>query len=179
MKRTLISGLIVFTGIAASAKPGESAVAPLDWRYHQFEPAAPVLGRNPLAGAKLTVSGQWSTFGPEMVVDGDISSSSHWACEELPAVLTVELQKPEQLGYCQIWLYQPRVYKFFIEASPDGRQWQRVADWTENEKPADVVGDPSRKTWSATAWRNERVNGQFVLWSSSLTASSGSSGLKE
>ena len=31
---------------------------------------------------------------------------------------------------------------------------------------ANAVGDESVKTWKATAWRNERVNGQFVVWSS-------------
>ena len=40
----------------------------------------------------------------------------------------------------------------------------RVAD-TERISAENAMGDENRKVWRATAWRNERVNGQFVLWS--------------
>ena len=200
----------------------------LNWRFDSYEPETPVL-TNPLKDAKLSVSGQWSDRGPQYVTDGRIEAHNHWACEKLPAVLTVEMREKQTLRDGRIWFYfgEPRVYKFFLEASPDGKTWQRVADWSENEKPAtaegfvisfdkpvealflrvtitdssvrgagghivefqvsssaiapglhgrnvpterinagNVLGDDTLKTWRATAWRNERVHGQFALWSS-------------
>ena len=200
----------------------------LDWRYFTYEAVTPQLA-NPLRDAKLSVSGQWSDRGPHFVVDGKIDANGHWACEQLPAVLTIEMQKPTSLQAARIWFYygEPRVYAFFIETSPDGTNWTRVADWTKNDKPAtaegfivpfkqpvearhlrvtitdssvrgagghivefqvfsasvspglrgrcatleritteNAQGDESNTCWRATAWRNERVHGQFVVWSS-------------
>jgi hypothetical protein len=36
---------------------------------------------------------------------------------------------------------------------------------TAKLKPAEVVGDTTKKTLNLSGWRNERVNGQFVIWS--------------
>ncbi len=233
MKQALITALIVLTCSAVFANPGESADYPLDWRYAQYEPGAAMLSDNYLAGAKLSVSGQWDKCGPERVVDGNLDAGSHWACETLPAVLTVEMKKSVRLGYCRIWLFYGRVYKFFIETSSDGKEWQQVADWRENQltatddgfhipfaevsearfvrvtvtgssvpeagahivelkvgehaaasgpglqgrvvaadkiRPADLLAPGAVRLWQGTAWRNERVNGQFVLWSESAVA---------
>jgi len=200
----------------------------LDWRYDTYEPVTPTLS-NPMRDAKLSVSGQWSDRGPSFVNDGKIEVNNHWACETLPAVLTAELRECQTLSACRIWPFfgQPRVYKFFVEASQDGAAWTRVVDWTKNDKPAtaegfsipfdhpvnarfvrvtvtdssvhgagahivefqlssaplapglhgravptdritasNAQGDESQKTWHATAWRNERVHGQFVVWAS-------------
>jgi len=200
----------------------------LNWRYDTYEPVTPQLA-NPLHDAKLSVSGQWSDRGPHFVTDGKIDANGHWACEQLPAVLTIELKQPASLQAARIWFYygQPRVYSFFIEASSDGKAWTRVADWTSNDKPStsegfivpfmervearllrvtvtdssvrgagahivefqvspaafspglrgrcaplehitaeNAQGDESNTCWRATAWRNERVHGQFVVWSS-------------
>ena len=49
------------------------------------------------------------------------------------------------------------------EAMPSGLMGRVVT--TAKLKSTDVVGDTSKKTLSLSAWRNERVNGQVVLWS--------------
>ena len=207
---------------------GAAEQAALNWRYDTYEPETPTFA-NPLKDAKLSVSGQWSDRGPGFVTDGKIEAGNHWACEQLPAVLTVEMREKQTLAASRIWFYfgEPRVYKFFIEASADGQAWARVADWTKNGKPAtaegfvvpfekpvearflrvtvtdssvrgagghivefqvsssvivpglrgrvvptdrvtaeSALGDEALKTWRATAWRNERVHGQFVVWAS-------------
>ena len=199
-----------------------------NWRTDAYEAVAPALA-NPLARATLTVSGQWSDRGPAFVTDGKVEANNHWACERLPAVLTIEMREKQRLAAGRIWFFfgEPRVYKFFIEASVDQKAWTRVADWTGNDKPstaegfvlpfaepvearflrvtvtdssvrgagAHIVefqvspaaiepglcgrnvptdhvtaesaqGDQARKAWRAAAWRNERVHGQFVVWSS-------------
>ena len=226
MKRILsLAGIMVLSclnGWGAAEQP------PLDWRYDAYEPVTPALA-NPLKDAKLTVSGQWSDRGPQFVNDGKVEVNNHWACEKLPAVLTAELREKQTLAACRIWLYfgEPRIYKFFVETSPDGAVWTRAVDWTQNDKPAtaegfsipfeqpvearfvrvtitdssvrgagghivefqvsswpitqglrgrvaltdridaaNAQGDERQKTWRAAAWRNERVHGQFVVWSS-------------
>ena len=112
-----------------------------DWRRETYEPVVPTLA-SPLQDATLTVSGQWSDRGPQFVVDGKIEANNHWACEKLPAVLTVEMRARATLASCRIWPFfgEPRVYKFYIEASPDGQAWTRVVDWTNNERPATAEG---------------------------------------
>jgi hypothetical protein len=225
MKR--ISASVSVLCLVGSLARGAGEPPPLDWRKDTYEPSAPLLA-NPLRAAKLTVSGQWSDRGPQFVNDGKIEAGDHWACEKLPAVLTAELRDKQALAACRIWPFfgEPRVYKFFIEASPDGQAWSRVADWTQNDKPAtaegfaipfekpvearfvrvtitdsskrgagghlvelqlfagpvaaglrgraapcdhisaaSALGDESQKAWRAAAWRNERVHGQFVVWS--------------
>ena len=225
MKRIAVVGMAYGVWVATC---GAAEQPPLDWRYDTYEAAPPALS-NPMRDAKLTVSGQWSDRGPQFVNDDKIEAYNHWACEQLPAVLTAELREKQTLSACRIWPFfgEPRVYKFFIEASADGAAWTRVVDWTNNEKPstadgfaipfdppvdarfvrvtvtdssvrgagghlvefqvfakpigpglhgraaptdridaANAVGDESQKTWRATAWRNERVHGQFVVWSS-------------
>ena len=225
MKRIAVIGLACVAQVAAY---GAAEQPLLDWRYDTYEPETPVLA-NPLKDAKLTASGQWSDRGPQFVTDGKIEANNHWACEKLPAVLTIEMRERQTLSAGRIWLFfgEPRVYKFFIEASLDGQAWANVADWTQNDKPAtsegfvipfekpvearflrvtitdssvrgagghivefqvsssaitpgfhgraaavdridatNAQGDESLKTWRATAWRNERVHGQFVVWSS-------------
>lgn len=228
MKKRVIAVAAACWCVAAAA---ETERPELNWRYDTYEPRTPLLA-NPLAGAKLSVSGQWSDRGPHFVTDGKIEAHNHWACEQLPAVLTVEMRAKAALRAARIWFYfgAPRVYKFFVEASADGQAWTRVADWTTNARPATAEGfvvpfervtqtlclrvtitDSSVrdagghivelqvtetdfapglrgrnvptdrvtaqnargagggddvKQWRATAWRNERVHGQFVVWSS-------------
>ncbi len=210
-----------------SAAWGAAEPPPLDWRKDTYEADPPRLV-NPLRDATLSVSGQWGDRGPQFVTDGKVEVNNHWACEKLPAVLTVAMREKQTLAAGRIWFFfgEPRVYRFFIEASPDGQGWTRVADWTANDKPAtsegfvvpfvkpvearflrvtvtdssvrgagahvvefqvsptviapglhgravptdhvtaaNAMGDESKK-WRATAWRNERVHGQFVIWSS-------------
>lgn len=215
--------------MCAAALSGRGEPTPaLNWRMDTYEPVPPRLA-DPLDGATLSVSGQWSDRGPHFVTDGKVDANNHWACELLPAVLTVTLREPATLQAARIWFYfgEPRVYAFFLEASPDGKTWTRVADWTRNDRPAtaegfvvpfsqpvearalrvtitdssvrgagghivefqvtptdfapglrgrcvpldritaaNAEGDETQRCWRAAAWRNERVHGQFVVWSS-------------
>jgi len=221
--RLLIWGIMAGLTYQSWAEPTQ-----LNWRYDTYEPATPLL-INPLQDAKLSVSDQWKDRGPQFITDGKTDTNGHWACEKLPAVLTIEMQQTVSLRAARIWFYygEPRIYAFFIEASLDGKNWTRVVDWTRNNKPstaegfivpftqpvearllrvtitdssvrsagghivefqvtsdtfspglrgrctpleritaANAQGDESTKCWRASAWRNERVHGQFVVWSS-------------
>ena len=59
-----------------------------------------------------------------------------------------------------VWEVRPPV----LDAAPDAGFRGRVAG-IERITAANAVGDESKKTFRAVAWRNERVNGQFVVWS--------------
>jgi len=98
MKQTVISILLLAVACWALAGPAESENYPLDWRYNQFEPGFPMLGKSP-AGSTAGLHGRVVT--------------------------------------------------------------------TAKIKSEDVIGDTSKKTFNLSVWRNERVNGQFVLWSNS------------
>ncbi len=51
-----------------------------------------------------------------------------------------------------------------LDAAPAAGFHGRLAG-IERITAQNAVGDESVRTWRATAWRNERVNGQFVVWS--------------
>lgn len=254
---------------AAPAKRPQPDIPQQRWQAPDYEPRTPLLpaeqggvpygtgeaapaARNPMRGAEVSVSGQWSDRVPKFVNDGRIESNNHWACETFPAVLTAKLREPANVAGARLWFFfgAPRVYKFFVETSADGAAWERVADWSDNRQPSSPAGfyvpfktavtarfvrvtvtdssvrtagahivefelvlaedapkasaaaktagtaakspDPlrgrvaplariypdnatggagaeARKTWRDTAWRGERVNAQFVVWSRTAT----------
>ena len=120
---TLKTGLgpciLALCGVAALSLSAAPPMPELSWRQNGYEPETPMLA-NPLKDAKLTASGQWRDRGPHFVVDGKVEVNNHWACEKLPATLTVELAKPATLGSARIWFYfkDARIYKFFIIFCP-------------------------------------------------------------
>lgn len=59
----------------------------------------------------------------------------------------------------------PMLEKPVVGAKPTTSGLQGRAVTTAKLKPADVVGDTANKTLNLSGWRNERVNGQCVVWS--------------
>ncbi len=53
----------------------------------------------------------------------------------------------------------PRLETLAPQAGFDGRETGLVRLTAKN-----ALGDAGRKSWSANAWKNERVHGQFVVW---------------
>ncbi len=218
----------------AGAAFGGSTPDLLNWRKDTYEAKPPMLYQT-LAGAKATATGQFGGCRPELAIDGNTNTAHHWGCEQLPSALTIELPQPQNLTQGHIWMYygDDRVYKFYVERSMDGKNWVKVADWTNNQTPCtakgfalkfdpagdgkfiritvtdstrrrngahivefslsspetydamgisglhgrvacterinakNAVGCEQDRCWRASGWRNERVNGQFVLWSGS------------
>lgn len=228
MKRWL--ALCLLLGAAARAEENP----PLDLRYAPFEPRPPyakvLSAANVLSGAKISASGHWDKMTPELALDGKhANANEHWACEQLPATLTLELPKAQDIAQVNLWFFWPdgRVYKYFVEGSDDGQNWRMLLDKRDNTAPATsdgfvlplaqttrvkwlrtTVTDSSKReagahiveieayekpqssalsgavgtihrrfnndnlplesktrTWTATAWRGERVAGNFVVWS--------------
>ena len=208
-----------------------------------YEPTDPALATaNLFKGKPTTASGQWSDRGPWFATDGDSSDpGAHWASENNPVWLSVDLGGVRPINAVKVWLYwgDGRSYQYKVEGSGDGQSWQLLADRSQNTKPATPVGelltfdstpvryvkttilhsskgdasgghiveiegyrrDPEKlaaqvawervgaglqgsvasldarypkdevptvvpnRSWKATAWRGERVSGQFLLWS--------------
>ena len=197
------------------------------------EPADPEKGKIPrgpknlFRGAACSADKVWSKKTPDLAVNGNRTSGSHWAGQPIPASHTIDLKKPTKLNTIRMITYWNgrRYYQYHIDYSVDGKTWKRIADETRNtapaksggkvfsfepitaryirstftpnsennaagghiveiegymlgaEAPAGAVGSVDRryargtppepaknKDWFATAWRGERVHGQFVIW---------------
>ncbi|HEB61388.1 MAG TPA: DUF4091 domain-containing protein [Phycisphaeraceae bacterium] len=111
-----------------------------------FEPDAPSVfsaADNLALHADTEASPHWSDRVPQFAVDGKHDSANeHFAAENIPVFLTVDLNKPRQINAVHLWTYWDgrRYYQYIIEASPDGREWQTVADNRDNTIPATSSG---------------------------------------
>lgn len=136
------------------ASPWTLQAAPA--RHPAYEPAtaqAAAPSANLFTGAKVTASGHWSDHTPAFAIDGRHEDpGAHWACENLPVWLTVDLGTARSLSALQVWPYwgDGRVYQYKIEGSTDGQTWTLLADHTANSITASAAGDrfnfPARTT---------------------------------
>lgn len=140
-------------------------------RHPDFEPAFAVPAAaddNLLRGAKVTASGHWSDRVPGLAVDGASGDSgAHWACEQLPAVLDVDLGQDRDIAALRVWPYWPegRIYKYKVEGSTDRATWTLLADHSANSIAATPEGD--RFSFESRKVRHLRLT---VLDSSKRTA---------
>jgi len=126
------AAVLVFAADEAAAK---------DHPY--YEPKMEVsLGKNLFRNAAVTASGHWKKQVPGMAVDGSVDRGRHWACENIPVRLTVDLKKPAGLDAIRLWTWwgSGRYYQFHIEGSLDGKSWKTLVDQRENVRPSDEAG---------------------------------------
>lgn len=221
----LVMNAIVLTNLSYAFADSSWLV---NWRKYTYEaipPSFQILND----GVQVKASGYNSKNKPELSIDGNTESKNYWACEQLPASLTYKYPVEHPFAEARvIFSYAPpQVYKFYIEVSKDGKAWEKVADWTQNNIPSsqegfriplspvergrflritvtgnsirtcgarivemsllkrsialspgihgavttldkiaytNAIADESKKAWRTTVWRNERVHGQFSLW---------------
>jgi hypothetical protein len=93
-------------------------------------------------GVKVTATGQRQIGDPRLVVDRYADNpDAHWnGIGE--STFTIELPAPQKINEVQVfcWWGDGRVYRYTVEASPDGRQWQPLADMSQNNKPSSPEG---------------------------------------
>ena len=72
--------------------------------------------------------------------------------------LLVDLEKVFPIDSINVITYYDgsRYYQFTVEASVDGKDWKKVADWSDNEIPATAKGYPT--TFDRTDARYVRIN---------------------
>lgn len=112
-----------------------------------YEPPSPPpidLGPNLLLKAPVKASPHWSTCVPEYAVDGKHEAPSpHWAAENIPVWLMVELPEPRDLNLLRLWTFWDgrRYYQYVIEGSLDGKAWTVLGDRRENTTPQTEAGE--------------------------------------
>ena len=119
-------------------------------RHPDYEPPVAVpaaADENLLRGAKVTASGHWSDRVPALAVDGESADAgAHWACEQLPAVLDVDLGRERDIAALRVWPFwaDGRVYTYKVEGSTDRTRWTLLADHSANSISATPEGEIGR-----------------------------------
>ncbi|MCC6444241.1 MAG: DUF4091 domain-containing protein [Armatimonadetes bacterium] len=94
--------------------------------------------------AEVSASSHWNDREPSFAVDGDRSSpGNHWAAENIPVWLMVELKEAREINTVRLFTFwdNRRYYRYYIEGSPDGQSWSLLADHRRNTAPATEIGD--------------------------------------
>jgi len=112
-------------------------------------------GTNLAAGKPASTDSAETSLGntAERALDGDLTS--RWcAADGNPGHhFRVDLGKAQKIEASKIvWERQAKLYRYAIDASPDGMSWTRVVDKTQHNDATQIQWDP----WSATA-RHVRV----------------------
>ena len=98
-------------------------------------------------GKPTTASASLAAYPAHLATDGvedDLASS--WQTDPYPAELQIDLEAPESINRVHVFPYwgNDRYYRYTVEASEDGRNWQQIADMTKNTNPATKKGDDHR-----------------------------------
>ncbi len=131
--------LSLFAAAAAVAAPARHPA----WEPDDPQGAAPAAASLFLK-ARVTASGHWDKMRPELAVDGlRTDPGQHWACENLPVWLTVDMGQAKALSALRLWPYwgDGRIYKYKVEGSADGQAWELLADHTANSIADTAEGD--------------------------------------
>lgn len=99
-------------------------------------------GTNLALGKPVTASGAEPNSDPEFAVDGDISLNQFWGASPPPQWLSVDLLSTANLDELNLWTYWDgnRSYRYTIDASLDGVQWDQVVDMSTNTVPSSPAG---------------------------------------
>ncbi|MFC1676064.1 glycoside hydrolase domain-containing protein [Planctomycetota bacterium] len=107
--------------------------------YELVDPALTAGLQNLFLNAKVTVSSARKERPGNLAVDGIKNSPfKNWATDDDPGVFTLELAQPEMINNIRLWTFWHgyRFYKYYIETSLDGNNWERIIDQTENTAQA-------------------------------------------
>ena len=68
---------------------------------------------------------------------------SNWGADWYPASLTVDFEDPREIKTVSVWPYwggDNHIFKYTVEASVDGKDWQQVGDMSKNSDVATPEG---------------------------------------
>ncbi|NWK57296.1 discoidin domain-containing protein [Verrucomicrobiaceae bacterium N1E253] len=102
-------------------------------------------------GKKVTASSNTlKNHPPSNAVDGKATRSSYWAADggprNDPAWVQIDLGKTEAVTRVHIRPYygNSRIYKYYVEHSPDGKHWDKFIDHTKKAAPTTLEGNDYR-----------------------------------
>lgn len=108
-------------------------------RHPVPEPSQPKSNASQVASifhnAKVTASGVYKDFRPELAIDGNAADGNkYWACEKLPVWHQIDMGEARPLTSIRFWPYwaDGRIYQFKIEGSQDGKSWKTLVDQSAN-----------------------------------------------
>lgn len=136
----------------------EEARAARRWAEPLLKRYAPKTWPRSLArGKPVTATSVQGEHRPEFAVDGVVSRGSAWWADPWPQSLTVDLERPAEVGRIVLVPYwgDGRVYEYRIEGSLDGSAWHALVDASANAEPASENGHEHR--FVATRARFVRV----------------------
>ncbi|MBI9018805.1 MAG: DUF4091 domain-containing protein [Phycisphaerae bacterium] len=102
-----------------------------------------IQGDNIFLNTKTAGSKHWSDRAGKLAVDGKFDAAgAHWAAENIPVSLVLELDKARDLNVIRLWTYwgSGRYYQYKIEGSQDGQSWNVLVDQSKNTTAADAAG---------------------------------------
>ncbi|MGC9316801.1 MAG: glycoside hydrolase domain-containing protein [Armatimonadota bacterium] len=144
--------------VAALCVVSASAGPPAHAEYEPPGPAPVSPEHNLFLGASVEASSHWDEKEPRLAVDGRHErAGDHWAAENIPVWLALDLGEPVELNHIRLWTYwgDGRYYQYFIEGSLDGESWEVLADNRGNTAPAGPGGE--RFTFQTAEPRYVRV----------------------
>jgi hypothetical protein len=110
-------------------------LAPFAARHFPFDAAPPLLTDpaylDVLRGAKITASGHDDEQRPEFVHNGiHTDTVMFWTSKVFPSWVKLELPEPRTVAQVNLHVRAPatRGYRFALEASADGTDWQMLRD---------------------------------------------------
>ena len=110
-------------------------------------------------GKPATASATTGDYSPARAVDGDAEHMpSSWQADPYPQWWQVDLGAVTSVNRIHVFPYWGlgRTYQYTVEASTDGRAWQRVADLSQNTDAATPAGN--NFLFQPVAMRFVRVN---------------------
>jgi len=112
--------------------------------YEPPDPEAGISGTNLFLNCPVTASPHWSDRVPELAVDGEHrNAGAHWAAENIPVSLTVDMGQERELNCIRLWTFwdDRRFYQYVIEGSLDGDAWTVLCDRRDNTTPSTAAGE--------------------------------------
>lgn len=141
MKRILLVFVVLAVCLLCGSVNGEIV------QHLSYEPDDVVVAAtvpNLFLDMKTTASGHWSDRVPKFAVDGKKSNAgTHWAGENIPVNLTVELAEAKKINNIRLWTHWDgrRYYQYHIEGSLDGVKWAKLVDQQKNTEVATAMGE--------------------------------------
>jgi Glycoside hydrolase 123, catalytic domain/Glycoside hydrolase 123 N-terminal domain/F5/8 type C domain len=138
---SLLLALLLVTGLHGPTFARDRLANP---QHEPDPPAALRAEQNLLLRNAVSGSPHWSDRAPSFAVDGrHDAAGAHWAAENIPVDLTVDLGEVRPISAIRLWTYwdNQRFYQYRLEGSADGDTWCLLVDQTRNTTPATAAGE--------------------------------------